>query len=135
MPQPDSQFHLGTKRKVLMVSLLMTLRLLLLGLLLLEMSRAQVRPTLQAGVLLFGFFSILGGIAVGIMLIIGRTLVTSFEMRAIAAMHKEAITDVSPELLGDVLGDFVSEGADVAAVRQTNGRYRIEAVFARWMPD
>ena len=71
----------------------------------------------------------------GVVLVISRTCLTCFERRAIAAMHKETITDVATESLGDIVGDFVSEGADVAAVRQTNGRYRIEAVFARWMPD
>lgn len=136
MTQAGQDSHGGDERWPRIRPFFLLLLLLFFQFLLwLVMYRAHVRLSIQLAVISFGIVSILGGKAFGEALVNRQMFLSSFEMRAFMAAHREAIVDVAPTLVETICSDFLSEGADVAAVRQTDGQYMVEAVFAQWQPD
>lgn len=89
-----------------------------------KLPREAVLGCLLAGIL---FPAIM--IAVVTVLLWTRPPCSVFERQANSARRAEVIIDVAPSLLENIWQDFLSEGADVAATRQPDGRYTVEALF------
>jgi len=101
----------------------------------LAMRKAHVRLSIQGAVISFGVLSIFGGRAIGMAQDGRRVFLTFFEVRAFVADRREVIVDVAPAQVETIFSDFLSEGADVAAVRQPDGHYGVQALFFSPKPD
>lgn len=136
MTQTGEGSHFSEQRFARFVPLFLLLLLLLFQVLVwLVMRKAHVQLTIQGAVISFGVLSILGGRAAGMAQAGRRVFLTFFEMSAFVADRREVIVDVEPAQLEQIFSDFVSEGADVAAVRQPDGHYGVQALFFQAKPD
>jgi hypothetical protein len=46
-------------------------------------------------------------------------------------VRKEILTDIPTEALSEVISDFESEGAELITEQQSDGKWKLEAVFKR----